>query len=116
MAADLHIHIVEEKDFEFFNNAFADESLEKSNILIGEASWLKAALTGDNKTYIPSTIQRVHDIIGECYPVIDDELIKKIEEAFCVDNATCYELHKWENVRNFLVKHKGKRCQTISWW
>lgn len=82
---------------------------------VGEVSWLKADLSGDPDTYIPGTVMKVHDIIGEVLPVIDTALIEKIRGAFKVENTTSYDVTTENAVVEFLTEHKGKRAFTVSW-
>lgn len=85
------------------------------NIWVGEVSWLKAALFEDEKTFIPSPVQIVSDVIGEDLPVIDDALISKIEEGLKTANTTNYETSSDAKIIDFLKQHKGLRCFTVSW-
>lgn len=88
---------------------------ETPNVWVGEVSWLKAALFEDDETYIPNVVQAVSDIIDENLPVIDDELISKIEQVFTNGNKTSYEISSPTEVIEFLKKYKGLRCFTVSW-
>lgn len=86
------------------------------NIWIGEVSWLKAALFGDAKTFIPSTVQVVQDIVGyKKLNKITKNFIKKIMKAFDLKNKTGYELASPKDVEKFLFKHLGRKIFTISW-
>jgi hypothetical protein len=145
MAADLHIHIVDNgyteadakrfmghsfgsKHFSWENVTDANsgdtdkwEKIQKTpNIWVGEVSWLKAALVEDGGgDYIPGHVQAVYDAIGEDLPVIDDELIKTIDAGFAVPNGSIYHDEGFEQthakVLAFLREHKGKQCFTVSW-
>lgn len=139
MAADLHIHIFEgatEDDLaEFFSNTIDSkyfgfclrrrsyEEIVQSHrkigmtphIWVGEVSWLKAGLLGDEERYVPGPVQAIADIIGEDLPVIDDVLIERIEAAMHEPNTTSYRLAAAQDVLEFLKEHKGKRCFTVSW-
>jgi len=135
MSADLHIHIYEgitEEDMKtFFSNTLGskyfdpsygdrnDEVYEKiaktPNIWIGGVSWLKAALFEDDEHFIPSTVERVQDVVGEDLPILDDKLIKEVIDAFDLENKTGYALAKKEDVEKFLIENKGKRVFTVSW-
>ena len=137
MAADLHIHIADnkiEKDVieSFKRYVWSSEKGnidEKGNILIyderkvdstpnvwiGEVSWLKAGLLNDSETFIPSTVQAVYDVIANKLPVITDEFIEKIIKTFGLPNKTSYKLANSKDVKKFLEKHKGKKAYTISW-
>ena len=139
MAADLSIHIfegIDEKDLAKFNShtlgsKYFDLSTSISpedrsdlykkigntpNVWIGEVSWLKAILFENGEgTFVPSTVQQIHDMIGEDLPTIDDKLISRIEDCFTFPNITEYSIAKSKDVVDFLKKHKGKKVFTVSW-
>lgn len=141
MAADLHIHIktddITEKDLEIFFSsnlgskychfpAFkryekkeetkAWKVIEKSpNIWIGEVSWLKAGLLNAKKEFVPSTVQKISEIIGEDLPILNKQLIEKIFDAFLLNNKTQYKLASVRKVVTFLQKYIGKPVFTVSW-
>ena len=141
MGADLHIHVFEGIDIEDLKEFFANtlgskyfnlrrgqgeawsEAYKKiaktPNIWIGEASWLKASLCKDEKTadkYVPATVERVCEIIGEDLPILDDILIQKILDALDLPNDTAYNVTtKKDEVEKFLLTHKGKKVFTVSW-
>lgn len=141
MSADLYIHVVT-KDFteeyymafesnnlgsKYFNPDFDKEFEKKNNcdlyelcsvtpsVWVGEVSWLKAALFEDEESYIPEPVQKICSIIGEDFPVIDDDLIKKIQDAMDCSNQTSYSLTNAQKVIDFLNEHKGEKVFTISW-
>ncbi|MBA7694851.1 hypothetical protein ES703_103466 [subsurface metagenome] len=93
-----------------------DHFSKSSQIWVGEVSWLKAGLTGDKKTYVPDIVHEIHGIIGEDFPVINEDLIEKVEAAYdkCV-NKTSYEVEKKKKITDFLKEHKGEKACTISW-
>lgn len=98
----------------------SEGSMEKvaatPNIWVGSVSWLKAAIFEDgDKEYVPGPVQTISEVIGEDFPVIDDDLITRIMNAFCVPNVTRYELADPKDVRAFLDEHKGKKAFTVSW-
>jgi len=140
MAADLHIHIFEGitlKDLElFFENTLgsrwfkSDPSLclrledEKPvyervintpNIWVGEVSWLKAMVFEKPADFIPQAIGKIHEIIGEELPDIDDILIHDIKCAMTLPNSTGYSLANAESILEFLEQHRGKKVFTVSW-
>jgi hypothetical protein len=152
MSADLSIHVLEgatEGDLaRFFSNtmgskyfnAFDEGTTRQSNdeymssleivadtpsVWVGEVSWLKAALFEDPDAFIPDTVNQINEIIGEDLPVIDDDLIKRISDAFNVPNNTTkpdgvwdgagYRIAERETVVNFLEQHRGKPVFTVSW-
>ena len=110
MAADMHIHIfdnITEGDLaNFFSNTLGskwfnprpaiddrrDKAYEKvfstPDIWIGEVSWLKAGLFDDPETFVPDPVGKINEVIGEDLPVITDELIDRIIEAFELENTT----------------------------
>lgn len=139
MSADLHLHIFEgivEDDLKvFFSNSLGskycnvpsrgagNDDWNKSftkladtpNIWIGSVSWLKAGLSGDSDTFVPSTIGKVQELIGEDLPTLDDDLIQRILDAFKLENKTSYSLQQVQCVKKFLDEHKGKKVFTVSW-
>jgi hypothetical protein len=145
MAADLHIHLLAEKDSSvgmteddlpiFFSNTLGskwfagfgmsypfsakeplyDKLAQDDNIWIGGVSWLKAALFEDNETFVPDAVGTISEIIGEELPVIDDELIGKVREALTLKNSTSYSLGNSQSILDWLTRHKGRRAYTISW-
>lgn len=146
MATDLHIHIlkgVTEKDLStFFSHVFGSKWFDlftsnrpnsKShkkvvntpNIWIGEVSWLKAAFLDDEDSFVPSTVAKIADLIGEELPVLTDELITQIIVAFNLPNNTAkldgvrdgdgFMLANPKNVKAFLEAYKGERIFTVSW-
>jgi len=92
-----------------------DKIVNAPSVWVGEVSWLKAAIFEDAETFIPDPIQRVHDIIGEDLPVVDDDLITKIEDAMKSPNSTSYSLGNGEEIVEFLKANKGERVFTVSW-
>lgn len=145
MAADLHIHVLTKEFTEEHFKAFKSHSIgskyfsgfgrgdveaefeKKHNcslynlcantpqVWVGEVSWLKAALCDDPDTFVPAPVQAVATIIGEDFPVIDDDLIAKIEYALGLDNATLYSVCKHSGVIDFLRENKGEKAFCISW-
>jgi hypothetical protein len=86
------------------------------NVWIGEVSWLKADLTDDAETFVPDPIGKIHDLIGEELPTLDDETIAKIVAILrAVPNQTQYRVTTPEKVMEFLVQHRGKRVFQVSW-
>ena len=138
MGADLHIHVAYkgiEEDLKcflassigskYYNNSNGckkscncehwDRVLKSKSVWIGEVSWLKAALFSDPKTFIPDTVGKISDLIGDELPVLTRELKDKILEAFKAPNKTGYSLANPSKVNIFLKKHMGKRLFTVSW-
>ncbi len=135
--ADLHIHVLEgvtEDDLRvFFSNTLGSKWFnprpagvsrepswgrvaESPQVWVGEVSWLKAGVTGDDDTYVPHPVQAVHELIGEDLPVLDEALLKKLEVALKIPNqAGGYETTAAEKVVAFLKEHMGKRLFTVSW-
>lgn len=135
MAADMHIHIfdgITEEDLKgFFCWNFGSKYFDLSrarpedisrkmwrtpSVWVGEVSWLKAGLMLEGeKEFVPAPVGKICELIGEDLPVLDDILIKNVLEAMDLPNTTGYELNTKENVREFLLQHKGKRVFTVSW-
>lgn len=138
MSADLHIHAfaegtLTENDFrdmfchtmgskyfdlgrrDDFDKLLALKDDEDSEVWVGEVSWLKAALSDDADTFIPSAVQAVNDLVGEDHPLIDDALIDKICKAMDVENPTGYSVASVDSISDWLGRHKGQRAFTVSW-
>jgi hypothetical protein len=137
MSADLHIHILEnctEDDirllssntlgskyfgFDCYSTTEYDKAYDavqnSPDIWIGSVSWLKASVFEDSNSYIPNTVLKIYELIGEDLPELTDELIAKIVECFNLKNTTTYSLADIEDVKEFLNTHKGKKVFTISW-
>lgn len=138
MSADFYIHIfsgITKEDYKaFFSNCLGSKHFDLANspigdkwfelalkiestprIFVGEVSWMKASLFGDeSKTYIPSTVEIISGLIGE-ETVITNKLIKEIKKAFKQPNTTNYRVANDDNVIKFLKKYYGKRIFTVSW-
>lgn len=85
------------------------------SIHIGEVSWLKAALFEDSDTFVPSSVMEISEIIGEDFPIIDDELISRIASALKLENTTSYYINTDSSIIEFLKSYKGYPVFTISW-
>lgn len=141
MAADLHIHAMQgvtEDDLAcFFSTTLGSRwcrfpfggrcgnstncshwraVIDSPDVWIGEVSWLKAGLTGDD-SFVPEPVQAVHDLIGENLPVLDDDLKEKILRALGAQNrrAPHYDTTKDEGIVGWLDAHIGERLFTVSW-
>lgn len=138
MAADLHIHAFKPgtlttKHFKaFFGrclgskwwNMFSDngfntpeynEVSDTPNVWVGEVSWLKSSACEDHETFIPDAVGAVSEIIGEELPVINEELIAKIETALGLKNQTSYDVSEPNEIIAFLREHIGWQAFQISW-
>jgi hypothetical protein len=140
MAADLHIHVVDEvpdrilrifnadlfppviSDVPEYSGAERDEAfgimVNTVNLWVGRVSWLKAALTRDPTSYVPDLVQIVAEVIPPYPPVVVDEgLLASLETALQqVKNAP--EYYKTEDpatVLAWLRDHRGCRVVTVSW-
>lgn len=109
------IHELQRKETGKWRDSFSKFASESPNIWIGEVSWLKAGLTGDKEAYIPNPVATISELIGEDWPVLDDELIEKILAAFDLENTTNCRLAEVKEVAEFLQEHKGSEVFTISW-
>jgi hypothetical protein len=136
MGADLTIHVMEgvkipdlqrffahtlgSKWFKLgygnYDSTLSDKMYNTPHIELGELSNLKAMLSDDSDTYIPSALGEIERIIGENLPVINDELISKIGDAMDLENKTRYRLYVTKDeVIEFLDQHRGKQVFTICW-
>jgi hypothetical protein len=140
MSAEMRIHILDntitEKDLKiFFGNTMGSkyfaglfnqpkydkwekvaQKIEKTDsIVIGNVSWLKAAITEDNESFIPGAVEEIKEIIGENLPVISNSMIEEIAIAFDKPNKSGYKTAKKEDVIEWLQKNKGKKVFTVSW-
>lgn len=84
------------------------------SVHVGEVSWLKASITED-KSFVPDPVRAVTEIIDDSYPVIDEDLIGRIEAALTRKNESQYGVSSAEPVVKFLRQHMGKRAICISW-
>jgi hypothetical protein len=135
MAADLSIHVITpdftESDYaamksstfgsKFFTGMgrYRDDLFMKAadtpQVSVGEVSWLKAALSGDDEEYVPGPVMKVHEIIGEEFPIVDDELIARLRDALDAPNTTGYHVATADEVCEFLEEHRGAKLFTVSW-
>lgn len=141
MSADMHIHVLtddftKEHYIAFQSNCFGgkyfnpgydkifeerhgcdlyDLCAETPDIWVGEVSWLKAAILDSPAEFIPDPVGKIAEIIGDEFPIIDDDLINRITEAMDIDNKTSYSVANPEHVVEFLERHRGKAVFTISW-
>jgi hypothetical protein len=141
MAADLSIHVLTDEFTEEHCKAFASHTLgskhfnlgydrrfekehgcdlfslaaDTPSVWVGEVSWLKAALSGEDEEFIPDAVGSISEIIGEDFPVIDDSLIQRIDDAMKLPNTTEYSINSAGEVLAWLKAHKGERAFTVSW-
>jgi hypothetical protein len=86
------------------------------NVWVGEVSWLKAGLTGDNESFIPDVVGKISDLIGEDLPVIDDDFLDKVRAIYATAKEhEHYGVAAEKDVLSFLEANKGKQVFTISW-
>lgn len=86
----------------------------RPGIHLGTLSWLKFGLTGDDQ-YTPGALVQISELIGEDFPIIDEELIEKIEHILdTVPNLTTYFVIGSEPVVKFMRKYIGKRVYTLT--
>lgn len=126
MAADLSIHVmaedVTEEQVRAFRNPFGGHSdfllkqiMKCPSVWVGEVSWLKAALTGDEDAFIPDPVGEIAAIFSGIDEVTDEK-IKAAALAMTQKNqCDHYSIAKKRDVIAFLEAHKGKKSFTISW-
>lgn len=83
--------------------------------VVGEVSWLKAAIFDDDEAFIPDPIGRISELIGEDVKLIDQELIEGVRTAMLLPNQTGYTLNDGDGLVLFLSEHIGKECFAVSW-
>lgn len=103
------------EDTKKWSKVYKKFATETPYIWIGEVSWLKADLLADDETFIPNTVGTIDELIGEDWPVLDDELIKNILQAFELENKARCLLAEVAEVSQFLEEHRGEKVFTISW-
>jgi hypothetical protein len=85
------------------------------NVWVGEVSWLKAALFEDGDRFVPSPVQKIHELIGENLPVLDQALYQQLLDALRLPNQTSYLVENDHAVAKFLQAHFGAQLFTVSW-
>lgn len=133
MAATFHIHVMEppctEKHLRIFlatTYRLGDKGYEEAyqavlttaNYWIGEVSWLKAALTNDEGSFIPSAVDQISDLIGGYTKQITPELVDQMCAALDAPVHKNYKARTSvdkEDLRAFLESHMGKLLFTVSW-
>jgi len=139
VSADMHIHVmvgVTEEDLRCFNahtltsKYFSMDRracgtdydcrhwqaiINSPQIWVGSVSWLKAMMLEATETYVPAVVGVISELIGEKEPVIDDDLIAKVREAFASTNDTSYSIADVDDVVAFLEVYRGKKAFTVSW-
>lgn len=82
---------------------------------VGECSFLKAQMTGDNDFYIPSLIQICNEVIDEGV-IITDDIINQIEEkAKNATNSTQYKVYGVDELLAWMKGNKGEFVFSIAW-
>ena len=92
-------------------------------IWVGEVSWAKAFFFKDPESFIPTTVERISELIDDrATVVIDDRFISQVNEAFEAPNNTSYRmadtiyrLADKDKVVAWLQTHKGSRIIEVSW-
>ena len=89
---------------------------DSPQVWIGEVSWLKAALAGDDETFVPNPVAQISELIGDDGSAeLTDDMIEAIIKAIDVPNQTGYSVATPEQVRPFLEEHRGKPVFCVSW-
>ena len=88
------------------------------NVWVSEVSFLKASLFGDDD-YIPGVVQVVQELIGEDFPVLNDELLQKLTDAINADYDPSYYGQMHQNTKNEIIEwlneNKGSELFIIAW-
>lgn len=84
------------------------------SVWVGEASWTKAEIFNSIENFVPPIVAAAKNIF-ENRPVIDDEVIEKIEKAFNQPNKTEYKINAKKYVIKFLNKYKGYKAFFSVW-
>lgn len=83
---------------------------------VGDVSFLKAALFGDDERYVPSPIALLSELFhDEEGIIVTDEVIAQAAAAFTENNRTLYDVVPGEEVVEFLTQYKGHRVFAIAW-
>lgn len=131
MAADMHLHILDAPNLEvdeeivrkFIRKELPDEEEWENayfainhtpNVWVGEVSWVKAQLFNDDG-YIPPAVGKIQELVGETFPVIDDQFLANVESAMLSANHSAYGTTSALTVLNFLRRFMGHRCFVVSW-
>lgn len=87
----------------------AKTRLEKTpGVWLGNLSWIKDNLTGE-AGYVPSALGKIDELVGEEFPLIDEQLINQIEYILKNEtNDTTYHVTESDVVVDFLKQHVGK--------
>ncbi len=137
MSADLHIHI---RKAELITSAllFQDSDMmqqitnplpmelrdrlftamsDDPNVHVGEVSWLKAALSEDTDTYVPSAVETINALIPPTrLTLLTKELIDAVVAALEGNGrAPGYAVSGAGPVEIFLREHVGEEVYTVSW-
>ena len=141
VAADLHLHVLTEPCTEdtlrsFFSHTLGspyfdmsrsqqdwDEAFnvvaETPSIWIGEVSWLKAAIAGEEDAYIPGAVAKVSDLVPTTPVELTPGLAEAILAAMREENKTSYSVADTpadcEELAKFLVQHRGQKIFSVSW-
>lgn len=91
----------------FYEVVTAFDPYSLPRVFVGKASYLKAGLLEDAESYVPATILRILDLIGD-YTIITEDFIAAVEEAFSLDNTSAYSLGNEQEVLMFLFEHLGE--------
>lgn len=101
-----------------YNCSHRDRVGETPSIWVGEVSWLKAGLFEDSDKYVPGPIMAVSKLIDEDnngLATIDEEFLKKLEDAIAQPNSTNYSIENSKPILDFLRQYMGSQVFTISW-
>lgn len=85
-------------------------------VTIGDVSWLKAAFLEDGERFIPSPIERMSELIGEEFPILDANLRDNLLSCLSLKNSSSYpDLISKEELQKALDANMGTTLCHISW-
>jgi hypothetical protein len=133
MGSDMNIHVLEgitEKSIEilhstslgskYFAGFYKKFSQKQWNQACEDISntpsiWIGSHSHFNDDDGNPQCITKLHDLISEDLPVLNDRLIAKIIKAMELPNKTSYSVNTIDEVKTFLEKYKGSKIFVVCW-
>lgn len=92
-----------------------DKFSESPQFEVGECSFLKANMSGDNESYIPDLVSICCDVVDDGR-IIDDEMISQIKEmSKTAEQHEYYHTSSINDLLTWLEMHKGEYVFSIAW-